>query len=126
MRNIEYTTNVHAAGGVVAAMMLRWRNNGGSVVRCSYLFRTQKSSKADFDEFVKGLLFYSEMLVDYQGVTYEAYLYRDKEVEPYKFVFCCADFQQEYFSEKDFREKANIQGKCLKDLWDEVQDPRYM
>ena len=82
--------------------------------------------KADFDEFVKGLLFYSEMLVDYQGVTYEAYLYRDKEVEPYKFVFCCADFQQEYFSEKDFREKANIDGNLLKDLWDEVQNPRYM
>ena len=41
-------------------------------------------------------------------------------------VFCCAEFQQEYFSEKDFREKANIQGKCLKDIWDEVQDPRYM
>ena len=82
--------------------------------------------KADFDEFVRGLLFYSEMLFDYQGETYEAYLYRNKNVEPYKFVFCCTEFQQEYFSEKDFREKANIQGKCLKDIWDEVQDPRYM
>ena len=82
--------------------------------------------KADFDEFIKGLLFYSEMLFDYQGETYEAYLYRNKNVEPYKFVFCCTEFQQEYFSEKDFREKANILGKCLKDIWDEVQDPRYM
>ena len=82
--------------------------------------------KADFDEFVRGLLFYSEMLLDYQGEIYEAYLYRNKNVEPYKFVFCCTEFQQEYFSEKDFREKANIQGKCLKDIWDEVQDPRYM
>ncbi len=82
--------------------------------------------KADFDEFIKGLLFYSEMLFDYQGETYEAYLYRNKNVEPYKFVFCCTEFQQEYFSEKDFREKANILGKCLKDIWNEVQDPRYM
>ena len=49
-----------------------------------------------------------------------------KNIEPYKFVFCCADFQQEYFSEKDFREKANIDGNLLKDLWDEVQNPRYM
>ena len=82
--------------------------------------------KADFDEFIRGLLFYSEMLFDYQGETYEAYLYRNKNVEPFKFVFCCTEFQQEYFSEKDFREKVNIHGKCLKDIWDEVQNPRFM
>ena len=41
-------------------------------------------------------------------------------------VFCCTDFQQEYFSEKDFREKVNINGDLLKDIWDEVQDPRFM
>ena len=82
--------------------------------------------KADFDEFIRGLLFYSEMLFDYQGETYEAYLYRNKNVEPYKFVFCCAEFQQDFFSEKDFRKKANINGNLLKDIWDEVQDPRYM
>ena len=81
---------------------------------------------ADFDELVRGLLFYSEMLFDYQGETYEAYLYRDKEVEPYKLVFCCAEFLQEYASEQEFREKANIQGKRLKDIWDQVQEPRYM
>ena len=73
--------------------------------------------KADFDEFIRELFFYSEMLFDYQGETYEAYLYRNKNVEPYKFVFCCADFLQEYFSEKDFREKANINGNLLKDIW---------
>ena len=38
--------------------------------------------KADFDEFVRGLLFYSEMLFDHQGETYEAYLYRDKGLDP--------------------------------------------
>ena len=82
--------------------------------------------KADFDEFVRGLLFYSEMLFDYHGETYEVYLYRDKNIEPYKFVFCCAEFQQEYNSEKEFREHANIYGKQLKDIWDDVHDPRYM
>ena len=82
--------------------------------------------KADFDEFVRGLLFYSEMLFDYHGEAYEVYLYRDKNIEPYKFVFCCAEFQQEYNSEKEFREHANIYGKLLKDIWDDVHDPRYM
>ncbi len=80
--------------------------------------------KADFDEFIQGLFFYSEMLFDYQGATCEVFLKGDEKSDI--IVFCCTEFQQEYFSEKDFREKANIHGKCLKDIWDEVQDPRYM
>lgn len=80
--------------------------------------------KADFDEFIRGLLFYSEMLFDYRGTTYEVFMKGDEKSDI--IVFCCAEFQQEFFSEKDFREKANINGSLLKDIWDEVQDPRYM
>ena len=80
--------------------------------------------KADFDEFIQGLFFYSEMLFDYQGTTCEVFLKGDEKSDI--IVFCCTEFQQEYFSEKDFREKANIHGKCLKDIWDEVQNPRFM
>ena len=80
--------------------------------------------KASFDEFIQGVFFYSEMLFDYHGTTYEVFMKGDEKSDI--IAFCCADFQREYFSEKDFREKANIQGKCLKDIWDEVQDPRYM
>ena len=56
--------------------------------------------------------------------TYEVFLKGDEESD--MIVFCCTDFQQVYFSEKDFREKANINGDLLKDIWDEVQDPRFM
>lgn len=80
--------------------------------------------KADFDEFIRELFFYSEMLFDYKQTTYEVFLKGDEESD--MIVFCCTDFQQEYFSEKDFREKANINGDLLKDIWDEVQDPRFM
>ena len=80
--------------------------------------------KADFDEFIRELFFYSEMLFDYKQTTYEVFLKGDEESD--MIVFCCTDFQQEYFSEKYFREKANINGDLLKDIWDEVQDPRYM
>ena len=80
--------------------------------------------KADFDEFIRGLFFYSEMLFDYKQTTYEVFLKDDEESD--MIVFCCTDFQQEYFSEKDFREKGNINGDLLKDIWDEVQEPRYM
>ena len=80
--------------------------------------------KADFDEFVRGLLFYSEMLFEYEQTTYEVFLKGDKETDI--IVFCCAEFLQEYVSEQEFREKANIQGRRLKDIWDQVQEPRYM
>ena len=94
--------------------------------RAKMQYREGKPFKPTFEDFIRGLDFYSEMLFDYQGETYEAYLYRDKEFEPYKFVFCCAEFLQEYASEQEFREKANIQGRRLKDIWDQVQEPRYM
>ena len=87
-------------------------------------YRQGLQFKADFDEFIRGLFFYSEMLFDHEQTTYEVFLKGDPETDI--IVFCCTEFQQEYFSEKDFREKANIHGKCLKDIWDEVQDPRFM
>lgn len=80
--------------------------------------------KADFDEFIRGLFFYSEMLFDYQGTTFEVFLKGAEKSDI--IVFCCMEFQQEYFSEKDFRQKANIDGTLLKDLWVKVQNPRYM
>ena len=80
--------------------------------------------KADFDEFIRGLLFYSEMLFDYRGTTYEVFMKGDEKSDI--IVFCCTEFQQEFFSEKDFREKASIDGNLLKDIWDEVQNPRFM
>ena len=35
--------------------------------------------KADFDEFIRGLLFYSEMLFDYRGTTYEVFMKGDEK-----------------------------------------------
>lgn len=64
------------------------------------------------------------MLFDYKQTTYEVFLKGDEESD--MIVFCCAEFLQEYFSEKDFREKADINGDLLKDIWDEVQHPRFM
>ena len=51
---------------------------------------------------------------------------RDANGEPYRFVLCGGGIRQEYPTEKDFKEKANIRGKRLKDIWDLVRDPRFM
>ncbi len=83
--------------------------------------------KASFDEFVRGLLFYSEMLFDYSGETYEVFKQgKDYSGEPYTIVFCCAAFQYTYNSKEDFIDNASISGKLLKDIWSKVENPRFM
>ncbi|MDE7453448.1 MAG: hypothetical protein K2N22_03480 [Clostridia bacterium] len=82
--------------------------------------------KADFEEFIRGLFFYSEMQFNYKGEIYEVFLYGNHTVEAYKIVFSCERFKQEYSTENEFSEKANIDGKRIKDIWDEVENPRYI
>ncbi len=77
--------------------------------------------KASFEDFVNGLYFYSEMLFTYHGKTYEVLLNAQKKI-----VFCCDTFQQEYSSREEFESKANIDGKSLKDIWQEVKNPSFM
>ncbi|MGN0819442.1 MAG: hypothetical protein ACI4M6_03475 [Christensenellaceae bacterium] len=76
--------------------------------------------KATFNEFVNGLYFYSEMIFDYNGTTYEVFLKKD-----YTIVFCSNDMQQEYKTRQDFENKANINGILLKSLWDKINNPSF-
>ena len=91
--------------------------------------KTRESKDASLAKFIKtkasNLRDYTDACFRYyEQTTYEVFLKGDEKSDI--IVFCCADFQQEYFSEKDFREKASIDGNLLKDIWDEVQELRYM
>ncbi len=77
--------------------------------------------KATFQEFVNGLYFYSEMLFKYNDVTYEVFFGKEQQI-----IFCCKEFQQEYKNREDFENKANINGKLLKELWDDVTFAGFM
>ncbi len=77
--------------------------------------------KATFKEFVNGLFFYSEMLFIYKNITYEVYLKPDRSI-----VFCSKEMQQEYKTREQFENKANINGKLLKDLWNDVSFAGFM
>lgn len=77
--------------------------------------------KATFYEFLQGLFFYSEMLFVYKNEEYEVFL-KTKD----KIVFCSQKMQQEYSSRQEFENKANIDGKLLKDIWNEVSFAGYM
>jgi predicted RNA-binding Zn-ribbon protein involved in translation (DUF1610 family) len=92
--------------------------------------------KATFKEFVNGMKFYSEMTLKYKGKNYGVFFYRDKEREIDSVLD--ADGIVEFFEDKipeslqtyksvaEFVEKANIEGRLLKDLWDEVTFAGFM
>lgn len=77
--------------------------------------------KATFEEFINGLYFYSEMLFKHSDITYEVFLRKDNTI-----IFCSKDIQLEYKSRDEFESKANINGRLLKDIWDEVSWSGFM
>ena len=77
--------------------------------------------KATFKEFMNGLFFYSEMLFTYEGVSYEVF-FKDEDV----IVLCSETMQQEYPTREEFENRANIDGKLLKDIWDDVTFAGFM
>lgn len=77
--------------------------------------------KATFNEFVNGLYFYSEMLLKHDNITYEVFLKSNQTI-----VFCSDFMQQEYKTRQDFESKANINGKLLKDIWNEISFAGFM
>lgn len=92
------------------------------VWRAREQYKQGKPFKATFEDFINGLFFYSEMMFKHSGTNYEVFLKPD-----YTIVFCCEAFQQEYPTRAEFENKANIDGRLLKDIWDtEVEDPSYM
>jgi hypothetical protein len=77
--------------------------------------------KATFEDFIKGLFFYSEMIFTHNGINYEVFFKKD-----YTIVLCSNKTQQEYKTKEDFFNNANIDGKLLKDIWNEVENAGFM
>lgn len=77
--------------------------------------------KATFEEFVNGLYFYSEMLFKHDDIMYEVYFKQN-----FTIIFCSSQSYQEYNSREDFVGKAHINGKLLKDIWEEVTFAGFM
>lgn len=92
--------------------------------------------KATFKEFIRGLIFYSEMTFTYKNKRYGVFFYRDVNV----IGDDLEDFDGfvEFFEDKvtsslvkfknieEFKNNAKIDGKLLKDLWDEVSFAGFM
>ncbi len=78
--------------------------------------------KATFDEFIKGLKFYAEMLFKHDGFAYAVYLTSDDRIR--------LDLKTTYIefeTEEEFRNTAAIEdGRLLKDIWDEIDFAGFM
>lgn len=92
--------------------------------------------KATFDEFINGTKFYSETTLKYKNKNYGVFFYRDKSKETNSVLEVDGIVEffedgessslQKYNSIIEFKEKANINGKLLKDIWDEVTFAGFM
>ena len=99
-------------------------------------YKNGQPFKATFDEFVNGLKFYSEMAMIYNNKRYGMFFYRDKTKDVDSVLKL--DGRVEFFEDKntdslqtfptiqDFKNKANINGKLLSDIWDTVESPSFM
>lgn len=85
------------------------------------LYKQGKKLKPDLEDFIGGLYNYSEMRFEYKFEEYEVFFKPD-----YTIVFCSKDMQQEYKDKEDFINHANINGKLLKDIWQNVINADYM
>ncbi len=80
--------------------------------------------KATFEDFINGLLFYSEMTFKYKGKNYGTFYYG--ESKGIEFFEDKAIDSQLYKTVEEYKNKANIDGKLLKDIWGEIESPSYM
>lgn len=64
---------------------------------------------------------YNEMIFTYNNVEYEVFLRANRNI-----VLCSSIMQQEYITREDLKNKANINGVLLKDIWNDVTNADYM
>lgn len=77
--------------------------------------------KATFKEFVNGLYFYSEMLFKYNDVMYEVYFNQNDHI-----VLATKGLSNEFKTREEFEDKAEIDGRLLKDIWNDVSFAGFM
>lgn len=113
-----------------------WKSNGDSefyeecygisypllipLSRAREQYKAGQKFKATFKDFINGLKFYAEMLFWHDGKVYETFRKKGGVVLSSK------ESEQKYISIDEFYDKANINGRLLKDIWNEVVHPCFM
>lgn len=94
-----------------------------SLNKAKKLYKEGKPFLPNFEDFIRGYNFYGEMKFSYDGVTYGLMGIADKGVE-----FCGINTNKyEIFKDiEEFTQKAQINGKFVKDIWNEVENANWL
>ena len=95
-----------------------------SLNKAKMLYKQGKKLEPDFDDFIAGLEIYSEMEFTYNNKSYGVFLYEDNQVEFFENEN--PENLQVYSNATEFKQKANINGKLLKNIWQDVKNPDFM
>ncbi len=96
-----------------------------SLNKARQLYSEGKPFEPNLDEFIEALFSYSEMQFEYKGTYYAVELLFDKNKETKISLFNSQTKKEDIFNDdEDFKNNANIDGKLLKDIWDDTTD-RY-
>lgn len=105
-------------------LMEKWRGISYPMLvplsRAKEQYKKGQKFKATFEDFINGLKFYAEMLFWYNGKHYEVY------VTETGVLITNGDYEREYPTIEEFHDNAEIDGKLIKDIWDEVVHPCFM
>ena len=94
-----------------------------SLNKAKRLYQEGKPLKPDLNDFLEGFNFYGEMQFRYKNIECE--LIRSNNEGGIS--FCYEEEKPILFTGKDdFIKNAKIGDKFVRDIWDEVEDPRYM
>lgn len=92
--------------------------------KAEQLYQEGKPFRPDLNDFLDGLYFYSEMEFWYEGLNCCVFLMGDTNR---KIEFGWSPENVYYFLDKeDFIQNAKIGDEYVRDIWDKVEDPKYM
>ena len=94
-----------------------------SLNKARKLYKEGKSFTPDFDDFIAGFNFYGEMEFTYKGTTYGLMGVENVGVE---FWGMKTDKYETFKDIEEFKQKAQIDGKLLKDIWHEVENANWL
>ncbi len=77
----------------------------------------------DFDDFISGYNFYGEMEFSHNGVTYGVVSIENEGVN---FFGINTDKDETFKTIEEFQENAQINGRLLKDIWQEVENANWL
>ena len=96
--------------------------NKVSLNKAKKLYQEGKPFSPDLNDFMEMLYFYSEVEFWYKGLNCCVSLREDNKIE-----FGWSPNNVYYFANKnDFIKNAKIENEYVKDIWDKVENPKYI